>query len=227
MREVGTNETLVWDRDRAEERRIPASTFKILNSLIILETGVLPDVETVVRWDGVSREVAVWNRDHSLRTGIEVSAVWAYQELARQVGEEQMAEWVSRARYGNGDIGGGIDQFWLRGKLRISPLEQLDFLERLALGKLPLRPAIQESVLEILVREAGEGWAWSHKTGTALSEDSDLGWLVGLTEYNGVRHVFALNLDLEPVTDLENQLDPWVRHDLAREILESEGALPT
>ena len=226
MREVGADTTSVWNLERAEEARLPASTFKILNSLIILEAGVLPDVDAAVPWDGVDREIEVWNQDHTLRSGIEVSAVWMYQEMARQVGDRRMQEWVTAAEYGNADIGGGIDRFWLDGDLRISALEQLDFLEQLAERTLPFDRDVQDAVADILVREQGDGWTWAHKTGTALRTEPALGWLVGLTEYDGRTFVFALNLDLESVDGVGSQLDPQVRQTIARQILRQEGALP-
>lgn len=226
LREVGTGTTQVWNADRATERRLPASTFKILNSLIILETEVLTDADESVSWDGIDRGVDAWNRDHSLRSGIEVSAVWMYQEMARRVDEGPMATWVERAGYGNADIGGGIDEFWLRGALRISPVEQADFLERLATGDLPFRPEVVAAVSDILVRERGPGWTWAHKTGTALADDPPLGWLVGIADWNGASHVFALNLDLAPVDDVATEVDPQVRQRIARTILVAEGALP-
>ena len=48
------------------------------------------------------------------------SVVWYYQELARRVGPERMQKWVTAFRYGNEDISGGIDRFWLESALRIS-----------------------------------------------------------------------------------------------------------
>ncbi len=226
LREVGSTHTRVWNADRAAEARRPASTFKILNSLIVLQTGVLPDTETSVPWDGVERSVPEWNRDHNLRSGIEVSAVWAYQQLARQIGSERMLEWVTMADYGNKNIGGGIDEFWLRGDLRISPLEQLDFLEALATRELPFNTDVMAAVADILVRERGQNWTWSHKTGTALVEEPDLGWLVGLTRHAEQTFVFAMNLDLENGGSLGGQVDPQLRQNIAREILILEGALP-
>ncbi len=226
LTEVGTDTVRVWDEVRAAEPRRPASTFKILNSMIILETNTLADVDAIVPWDDVDRGIESWNRDHSLRTGIEVSAVWLYQHLAREIGAPTMGEWVDRAGYGNGDIGGGIDRFWLDGDLRISPLEQVEFLERFVAGGLPFRTDVTEAVADILVREEGPGWRWSHKTGTALTEEPDLGWLVGTTEFDGRRFVFAMNLDLESETSVDTQLDPEVRQRLARRILEAAGALP-
>jgi beta-lactamase class D len=37
----------------------------------------------------------------------------------------------SKISYGNQDISGGIDQFWLSSSLKISPKEQADFMEAL------------------------------------------------------------------------------------------------
>lgn len=226
LREVGSGRTEVLDLTRATTQRRPASTFKILNSLVILETGTLPDVDTAVPWDGTEREVASWNQDHTLRSGIEVSAVWMFQEMARRIGEPTMNDWVAAADYGNADIGGGIDRFWLDGDLRISPVEQLDVLERLLTDDLPFDPDVQAQVRDIIVRESGDGWSWSHKTGTALVEDPALGWLVGATEHDGRRWVFAMNVDLGTIEGVGGLIDTPVRQDVTRQILVSEGALP-
>ncbi|MEO0492949.1 MAG: penicillin-binding transpeptidase domain-containing protein [Actinomycetota bacterium] len=226
LREIGSGTTEVWDLQRAETPRLPASTFKILNSLIALDVGAIADVDETEAWDGVDRGLAVWNRDHSLRTGIDVSAVWLYQRLARSIGGEAMAAAVTAAGYGNADIGGDIDRFWLDGDLRISPVEQLDFLERLVAGDLPFNETHMAAVLDIIVRERTEASIWRHKTGTAFATDPVLGWLVGTTEHDGRSFVFALNLDLPLVDSVGDELDPQIRQRLARRILEDAGALP-
>ncbi len=226
LRKLGEDQLRIHNSARAEEAMIPASTFKILNSLIALETGAVDSVDEVIPWDGVDRSIDAWNRDQTLRSGIAVSAVWAYQELARRIGEEQMAEWVTAAGYGNADIGGPIDEFWLRGELRISAVEQVNVLARLLRDELPFSVEHQAAVREILVQDEGDGWTFGYKTGTALSTEPVLGWLVGYTEYNGSTWVFATNLDLGGSANLDEQIDPLVRQQLARAILAAEGALP-
>ena len=225
-REVGAEATVGHDLDRADERRLPASTFKILNSLVALESGVVASVDEEVAWDGVEREVPSWNRDHSLRSGIEVSAVWMYQLVAAEVGARRMAEFVAGTGYGNAETGPNVTEFWLRGDLRISPLEQLDFLERLVTDDLPFAPEHQAAVRDIIVRERGDDWTWSHKTGTALAATPTLGWLVGTTSFDDRDWVFALNLDLGSVDDVGAQIDPQIRITIARDALELLGALP-
>ncbi len=225
-RRIGDPSWHVVDVDRAGRREIPASTFKILNSLIILETGVVDDVDDVLEWDGVNRGLDAWDRDQTMRHAIEFSAVWAYQHWARGVGLDRMRAAVDEVGYGNADIGEVVDRFWLDGPLRISAIEQVEFLERLADGELPFATDVQASVREILVRSSGLEWSWSHKTGTSLSSDPPLGWLVGLTEFDDERWAFALHLDLPPVGDVGTQLSPTVRTSIARELLVELGALP-
>ena len=111
------------DKIRSGEDKLPASTFKIPNSMIALETGVVEDPDKdIFKWDGVTRSIEPWNKDHTLRSAIAVSAVPVYQEIARRIGAERMQKYLDLFDYGNRDIGGGIDQFWLTGNLRIDPI---------------------------------------------------------------------------------------------------------
>ena len=198
----GRGQTLVHDAGRAREPFLPASTFKVLNSLIALETGVVADTNEVFRWDGTERSIPQWNRDHTLATAFENSVVWAYQDIARRIGPERMEDYVARARYGNADIGGGIDLFWLTGTLRISALEQVDFLRRLHERDLPFSERSVALVEGIMVEERRGGATLHAKAGWAALDDldppqTDIGWYVGFVEQNGQAVYFALNADLE------------------------------
>jgi beta-lactamase class D len=190
------------DRNRSGEAVLPASTFKIANSIIALETGVVGDPDKdVFKWDGVVRSIEAWNRDHTLRSAIAASAVPVYQEIARRIGAERMQKYVDLLEYGNRDIGGGIDQFWLTGKLRIDPVQQVDFVDRLRRGALQVSKRSQDLVRDILpVTKVGDAVirAKSGLLGAETGKPS-LGWLVGWVEKGSANTVFALNLDcLEP-----------------------------
>src|SRR5213080_4128408 len=146
------------DADRSGQAFLPASTYKIPNSLIALETGVVEDPDRdVFKWDGVKRSIEAWNQDHTLRSAIAASAVPVYQEIARRIGVERMQKYVDLFEYGNRSIGGGIDQFWLTGELRIDPVQQVDFVDRLRRGVLPISKRSQELVRDILpVTKSGD-----------------------------------------------------------------------
>jgi beta-lactamase class D len=196
VRDVAAGTTLRHDAQRAAARTAPCSTFKIPNSAIGLETGVLADASTVFRWDGQKRDVEAWNRDHDLRSAIRDSVVWYYQELARRVGNDRMRRWLATLRYGNEDTSGGLDRFWLGSSLRISPDEQVDVLERLFTGKLPVSPRTLAIVEEILVQEApaaSPGLVYRGKTGSCQDPGASQphGWWVGSVEKDGRLHVFA------------------------------------
>jgi beta-lactamase class D len=186
------------DKNRSGEAKLPASTFKIPNSVIALETGVVGDPDKdIFKWDGVVRSIEAWNRDHTMRTAIAASAVPVYQEIARRIGPERMQKYLDLFDYGNRDIGGGIDQFWLTGNLRIDPVQQIDFVDRLRRGVLPVSKRSQELVRDILpVTQSGDAVirAKSGLLGAEVGKPS-LGWMVGWAEKGSARTVFALNLD--------------------------------
>jgi beta-lactamase class D len=214
---------LVFDRERAQIPLSPASTFKLFNALVALETGVVKDEYEVIRWDGVKRPFDGWNRDHSLASAMKFSAVWFYQEMARRAGQARMQAWIDKAAYGNRDIGGGIDQFWLSGALRISAIEQIHFLEQLANGTLPFSARTQEAVRRISIVDAATDHVTHGKTGWAIREDTgrkqDLGWYVGWVERDGRRWFFAVNIDMATAEDATKRIP------LATALLTRAGAL--
>lgn len=193
------------DRERSGRALLPASTFKIANSVIALETGVVQDPDKdIFKWDGVTRSIAAWNRDHTLRSAMAASAVPVYQEIARRIGAERMQKYLDAFDYGNRNIGGGIDRFWLTGDLRIDPAQQIRFVDQLRRGTLPVSPRSQQLVREIMpVTQAGDAVIRA-KTGligiddrsSSGATDNAVGWLVGWAEKGGVQTVFALNLDV-------------------------------
>jgi beta-lactamase class D len=197
------------DKDRSGQAMLPASTFKIPNSVIALETGVVGDPDKdVFKWDGVARSIEAWNRDHTLRTAIAASVVPVYQEIARRIGAERMQKYLDLFEYGNRDIGGGIDQFWLTGKLRIDPVQQIDFVDRLRRGVLPVSKRSQELVRDILpVTKSGDSIIRA-KTGLLGAEvgKPSLGWVVGWAEKGGASTVFALNIDVRETRHIADRM---------------------
>jgi beta-lactamase class D len=197
------------DKDRSGQAMLPASTFKIANSLIALETGVVADPDKdVFKWDGVTRSIDAWNRDHTMRSAIAASVVPVYQEIARRIGAERMQKYLDLLEYGNRNIGGGIDQFWLTGDLRIDPFQQVDFVDRLRRGALPVTKRSQELVRDILpVTKVGDAVirAKSGLLGAEIGKPS-LGWMVGWAEKGSEQTVFALNMDCKELRHIADRM---------------------
>ncbi|MEW6642917.1 MAG: penicillin-binding transpeptidase domain-containing protein [Pseudomonadota bacterium] len=193
------------DAARSGEPLLPASTFKIPMAVIALDSGVVADPDKdVFPWDGVTRFIPEWNRDHTLRSAMAASAVPVYQEIARRVGAERMQKYIDALDYGNRDIGGGIDRFWLTGSLRIDPVQQVDFVDRLRREALPVAKRAQQLTRDILPEVKVGDAVIRSKTGLIGVDDktegggarSSVGWLVGWVEKGDRPTVFALNLDI-------------------------------
>lgn len=183
----------VYNKARCQKTWIPASTFKIPNTLIGLETGVIQDENTMFKWDGKQRSVAAWNQDNTLQMAFQNSTVWYYQELARQVGAEKMQRWLNKLKYGNRSMEGGLDRFWLDGQLRISPYQQVAFLKHLYLNKLPVSRRSMDVLRKIMVRSEANGVVYRGKTGLSAQDGEAIGWFVGYVTKGDQAYFFALN----------------------------------
>jgi beta-lactamase class D len=210
----------VHDRARAGRRYVPASTYKIPNSLIALAVGSVESVDEVLPYGGKPARLKQWEQDMSLREAIKASNVPVYQELARRTGHARMREQLARIDYGNNDIGTVVDRFWLDGPLTISALEQARFLARLAQDRLPFPKEAMAAVREITLLERTPQYALHGKTGWSDAEGRDLGWWVGWVIKGGRVFAFALNLDIK------SDADGPKRVAVGRASLKALGVLP-
>lgn len=203
--------SVIYNVERAKKAFLPASTFKILNSLIALECGVVIDEDEVILWDGVERSIPVWNQNHTMKTAIKYSVVWFYQELARRIGEERMQLWVDSVGYGNQLISEQIDNFWLVGDLRITPIDQVKFLKKLIEEDLPFRKNHIQTVKDILIEDEGERYVFRAKTGWA-DYGVPVGWYIGYIEFDGRTFIFVNNIEIK------NNEDARARKEIMKEI---------
>ena len=212
----------VCNEPRASQRFIPASTFDIATALIGIEVGAIADEREVFHWDGKPRVRAAWERDHALATGMRDNVVWMFQGVARRIGRDDMREWLERLQYGNRDMRGGIDHFWLQGALRVSAIEQVDFMRRLAEGALPATQRAQRLVRESLVVERTRHCTLYAKSGSSGTTKNAVWWWVGWVERKGrPAAVFAMNFAPSAASRREDRLD------IGRAILADANVLPS
>ncbi len=200
------------DEKRCRERFTPASTFKIPNALIGLETGAVKDADSLIAWDKVKypeqdwtdAPFVYWKRDHTLASAMKHSVVWYFRELTIRIGEERMKNYLAKFEYGNQDISGGLaskrmfEAFWLNNSLKISADEQIEFLRRFYDEKLSVSKRSTDIVKQILVLEDAPSYKLSGKTGGVGNLNGKaLGWFVGYLETKDNTYFFALNMDGE------------------------------
>jgi beta-lactamase class D len=239
MRDHAHESLVMYNRERCLERFSPASTFKIFNSLVALETGVAPDDRLIISWDKVVRWNPDWNKDMDMREAFRVSNVAYYQEIARRIGRENMQHYLDTVKYGNMRIGPKVDEFWLNDTLRISADEQVGFIRKLYFDELPFIVRTQSIVKNMMLREDSTYNHLYYKTGTGESpRGNQLYWVVGYLEHSerykeheksmnksGVRnypYFFALNFEVPKSDTSKNWFD--VRIKLLHELLDQYGA---
>jgi beta-lactamase class D len=220
MQNNATADITVYNMKLDTERVLPASTFKIVNSLVGLQTGKILDEKMVIKWDGVKRSNEDWNKDLTMEQAFKVSAVPYYQEVARRIGRDTMKLWVDSLHYGNMNIRGPIDSFWLNNTLKISPDEQLGLLYKLYFDKLPFDKRSQQIVRDVMLEENNTLYKLSYKTGWGFDEkNNSVGWVVGWIEEN--RHVyFFVTLIKTPDKNVDMKT---VRMNITRGILKELG----
>ena len=228
-----------YNKERCTQRFLPASTFKIFNSLVALETAIAPDDQLVIKWDSVTRNPE-WDKDMNMREAFKVSNISYYQELARRIGPSKMQHYLDTVKYGNMKMGGRIDNFWLNDSLQITADEQVGFLKKLYFTELPISERSQRIVKTMMLQEQTPGYNLYYKTGTGHVGDKYIYWIVGFSEridhvkepkesmnksdFRYYPYFFAQNFEM-PVSDTTKD---WfkVRIDILHDILKDYGAIP-
>lgn len=206
---------------------LPASTFKIINSLIGLQTGKISSDSMVIKWDGVKRRVEDWNKDMTMYEAFRVSSVNYYQEVARRIGKDTMQYWLNNIKYGAKNdtdkvvIKTAIDSFWLDNSLKITPDQELGVVKRLYFNQLgDFFKTYQETVKRAMLFENNANYRFGYKTGWGFKENGNsIGWVVGWIEENNHPYFFVLNIESP-----DKNYDMWtVRMKMLKDILKQLG----
>ncbi len=178
---------------------LPASTFKIINSLVGLQTGRVNDTGTVIPWDGVVRPEKEWNQNLNMVQAFHYSAVPWYQELARRIGKDTMQHWLDTLGYGASKKKARInriDTFWLDNSVKVTADEQLGLVKKLYFDQLPFFNRTQDIVKQMMLKESNSNYKLSYKTGWGHTEKGrSLGWMIGWIEENIHPYFFVLQTE--------------------------------
>jgi len=179
---------------------LPASTFKIVNSLIGIETGIVKDSATIIKWDSINRTIPQWNQDLKMYDAFKYSAVPWFQELARRIGRDTMQHWLDTlgygSYYGKPVIKSNLDTFWLDNSVKVTADEQLGLVKKLYFSQLPFQPRSQRMVKNMMLMEDNPNYKLSYKTGWGFTENGhSLAWIIGWIEENRHPYFFVLQLE--------------------------------
>ena len=196
------NTTYIYNSKRANKRLCPASTFKIANSIIAIEEDLLKDQYEMIKWDGQTRFLDAWNQDQNLNSAFRSSCVWFYQELAKKVKRESYLKYFNLFNYGNCDAGQDITNFWLDGNLKITPLEQIEFLRKICTREFPISTRAYDILQDIMLEETSPSYQIFSKTGAACKDWVGHGWYVGYVASKENTYLFVTNILIDGMKDL-------------------------
>jgi len=207
------------DFEWAKKGKLPASTFKITNSIIAIETAVVNNEHTLFKWNGEERRLKTWEQDLTFKDAFHFSCVPCYQGIARKIGAKKMIEYLDKLNYGNMKVNSGnIDMFWLEGESQITQFQQIDFLRRFYYSKLPIAKRTEKIMKKMMLIEENDQYKLSGKTGWSIRNGNNNGWFVGYVETSNKVYFFASNI--KPKNQFEMSMFPMIRKVITYKALE-------
>ena len=197
LESLNTKKVDIYNEKRANTSFSPASTFKIPNTLIALNEGVV-NKDSIIVWDKKVREFDAWNKDQTLQSAFKSSCVWCYKEFASKIGVEKYKKYLKELNYGNKTIGKDVTDFWLDVSLKITAFEEIRFLKQLQANNLSFKQEDINLLKELMIDEKSENYVVRAKTGW----EGKYGWYVGYVETKNDVWFFALNIDTKTKEDL-------------------------
>lgn len=198
---------------RCSKRITTASTFKIPLSLMAFDQKLITQ-NTIFKWDGKNRDLAVWNQNQTPQTWLKNSAVWVSQEITPQLGMSKIKYYLKKFHYGNQNFSGdpkknnGLTHAWLSSSLKISANEQLNFIKLLVTNKLPVSQQAMTYTKENMFLEISpKGYKLYGKTGSGRNKNQPKntqhplqdGWFIGFIQKSDQQYLFVLNFsDTQP-----------------------------
>ena len=198
---LNTKKVYVYNDKRANMPLSPASTFKIPNTLIALNEGIV-STNSIIFWDKTDKGMEPWNKNQTLESAFKVSCVWCYKEFASKIGLEKYKNYLEKLDYGDKIVGNDVSDFWLDGSLKITVFEQIKFLKKLYKNDLPFKIEDINTLKQIMIEEKNENFILSAKSGWSTRFEFESGWYIGFVETKDDVWFFATNLVTQGKKDL-------------------------
>ncbi len=208
----------IYNMAQAVTRITPASTYKIYIALAGLDSGVITPEQSQISWDGQKNGLDTWNTDQTLESAMQHSVNWYFQAIDTRLGISAIKDYVREIGYGNQQVNGDTASYWLTSSLKISPVEQVEMLQKLYDNEFQFAPETIETVKNsICLFSTAEGTVYG-KTGTEASDGRNVsGWFVGFLEKDGHTYFFATNIqkDDDATSAVATELTFSILSDLA------------
>ncbi len=205
-----TSDKIILNEGECKTRHTPASTFKFPLAIIGFDSEILKDAEAP-KWK--YKKTYVVNTENDIldttpKAWLKNSVVWYSQKLTKKLGLSKFENYIEKFDYGNQDLSGntgkndGLTNSWLSSSLKISPQEQLEFINKFLDKKLEVSAeAYNKTYSSMPVFETKNGWKIYGKTGSGKENNLPLGWFIGWAEKNNKTLAFVKLIKFDkPIT---------------------------
>jgi beta-lactamase class D len=188
---------LIQEGENCNTPYSPNSSFKIPLAVMGFESGILKTAHNPI-WKPrkpVTFLKYYHDGEQSPSSWMRFSMPWYSQILTQKIGIKKFQEYINRMNYGNKDISGdkgqnnGLTDSWLSSSLKITPMQQIEFIERLAKNELQFSKESQVKAIDLTkLMEAGSwnGWNLHGKTGSSDLDKINVreGYFIGFAQKN-------------------------------------------
>lgn len=226
--EYNSGKWITNDMEDSNFATLPASTFKIVNSLIALETKAVKDENEIIPWIDDYDTVKYSHRPNiyhsmSMKEAFKLSAGWAYVEIAKKIGKDKYKEILTQIGYGNVDLSIDDPDFWNFGDFAISPQNQIKILIEVYEETLPFTKESFTTLKEMMISEKTEKYIIRSKTGWTRDGGKDTGWWIGYIEKANNVYFFATRLIKD--RSEKNKKFGNCRKEITKEVFREMGVL--
>lgn len=189
----------IYNKEIANSRFSPFSTFKIVSTLIGLNNNVLEDENSKMNYNGTKYWLELWNKNVNLKEAFKVSCVWYFHQMTNKIDHDIFTSELEKLKYGNADTSewygnnsnelADLNGFWLNSSLKISPIEQVNVLEQI-FEKENIYNQNDINILKNIMRIDNNNVFG--KTGSGKGGN---GWYVGFMEKENTLVYFAIFLN--------------------------------
>ncbi|ASN06395.1 BlaR1 family beta-lactam sensor/signal transducer [Virgibacillus necropolis] len=208
----------IYNKDKSTLRVSPNSTYKIYSALFALESGVIKRHQTSMKWDGKTYPYKIWNQNQNLFTAMENSVTWYFQRLDKKIQMENIQAYLDKINYGNQNVSGGIEDYWLESSLKISPIEQVQLLKDFYTNQFGLDKKNVQLIKDVIKLETKDNVTLYGKTGTGTVNGKNVnGWFIGYAETKHNTYFFATNIESN------HHANSSIAAEITKSILEDKG----
>lgn len=211
----------IYNRDLAVTESSPCSTFKIISSLIALENGIIEPENSTRTWSGEIFWNEDWNKDIDFPEAFRTSCVWYYRQVIDDIGQVLMKRELDRLQYGNCDISDwegrlntnnsnrALTGFWIESSLLISPVEQVEVMERIFGDNSAYSEETQAELKQVMLLPEIDGTDITIYGKTGMGKANGIvvdAWFTGFAESTTGKIYFCVRLGRSDGMNVSSQL---------------------